>query len=284
MSNTIFDQMIGRYVIKTSEDRINAMHEVMQEIALAGLYRAGFFNKAAFYGGTCLRIFHSLPRFSEDLDFSLIQSEPDFSLEPYFDALIDEFLAMGRKVVISKKEQKKPSAIESAFLKDDTEIYNIRFQSTPKVKIKIEVDTQPPKGFSTEPKLLVLPFSFMVRCFTLPDLFAGKMHALLYRSWKKRVKGRDWFDFEWYIRHNIPLGFEHFVNRAQQTQGHKTSMSPPLLKELLKKKIMETDINLVKNDVSPFIKDPSIMDIWSTDYFIQLIDLLKIQSNPQVKE
>ena len=280
MSNTIFDQMIGRYVIKTSEDRINAMHEVMQEIALAGLYRAGFFNKATFYGGTCLRIFHSLPRFSEDLDFSLIQSEPDFSLEPYFDAIIDEFLAMGRKVLISKKEQKKHSAIESAFLKDDTEIYNIRFQSTPTIKIKIEVDTQPPPGFSTEHKLLVQPFSFMVRCYTLPDLFAGKMHALLYRSWKKRVKGRDWFDFEWYIRHNIPLGFVHFVNRAQQTQGHKTSISPPLLKELLKKKIMETDINLVKNDLRPFIKDPSIMDIWSTDYFIQLIDLLKIQSNP----
>jgi len=280
MSNTIFDQMIGRYVIKTSEDRINAMHEVMQEIALAGLYRAGFFNKAAFYGGTCLRIFHSLPRFSEDLDFSLIQSEPDFSLEPYFDAIIDEFLAMGRKVVISKKEQKKPSAIESAFLKDDTEIYNIRFQSNPTIKIKIEVDTQPPKEFSTEPKLLVLPFSFMVRCFTLPDLFAGKMHALLYRSWKKRVKGRDWFDFEWYIRHNIPLGFEHFVNRAQQTQGHKPSMSPTILKELLKKKIIDTDINLVKNDVRPFIKDPSIMDIWSTDYFSQLIDFLKIQINP----
>ena len=278
MRNTVFDQMMGRYVINTTEDRINAMHEVMQEIALAGLYRAGFFNKACFYGGTCLRIFHSLPRFSEDLDFSLLQANPDFSLEHYFDAIIDEFMASGRKVAITKKEKKYPTPIESAFLKDNTEIYNISFQTTPKVKIKIEVDTQPPLGFSTEPKLLLLPFSFMVRCYTLPDLFAGKMHALLYRKWKKRVKGRDWFDFEWYIRNNIPLGFEHFVNRALQTQGQKTTPISPLhLKELLKNKILQTDIKMVKNDVRPFIKDPSIMDIWTIDYFIQLIDLMKIK-------
>lgn len=174
MSSSVFDQMMGRYTIQTVDDRTNALHEVMQ----AGLYRAGFFNKAAFYGGTCLRIFHALPRFSEDLDFSLLQPDSNFTISDYFDAIVDEFKALGREVVISKKEKKKQSPVESAFLKDTTEIYNIHFQSTPSIKIKIEVDLQPPLGFSTEPKLLLLPFSFMVQCYTLPDLFAGKMHAM----------------------------------------------------------------------------------------------------------
>lgn len=278
MSKSVFDQMMDRYVVQTAEDHTNALHEVMQQITLAGLYRAGFFNVAAFYGGTCLRIFHSLPRFSEDLDFSLLQANPDFSLEHYFDAIHDEFKAYGREVVISKKEKKHPSPIESAFLKDNTEIYDISFHTAPKVKIKIEVDTRPPMGFSTEPKLLLLPFSFIVRCYTLPDLFAGKMHVLLYRGWKNRVKGRDWYDFEWYVRKGIPMGFKHFACRAQQTQGFdQGTITRSFFIELLKKKILQTDIKLVKNDVLPFIKDPTEMEIWSTDYFLQLVEFLKIQ-------
>lgn len=280
MSSSVFDQMMERYTIQTANDRTNALHEVMQQITLAGLYRAGFFNKAAFYGGTCLRIFHALPRFSEDLDFSLLQPDPNFSISDYFDAIVDEFKALGREVVISKKEKKKQSPVESAFLKDTTEIYNIHFQSTPSIKIKIEVDLQPPLGFLTEPKLLLLPYSFMVPCYTLPDLFAGKMHAMLFRSWNNRVKGRDWYDFEWYVRHNTPLGLEHFIKRAQQTHGYNySSITPTLFKALLKKRILETDINLVKNDVQPFIKDPSEIAIWSTDYFLQLVDYMNFSSN-----
>jgi len=279
MSNTVFDQMMARYVIQTADDHTNALHEVMQQIALAGLYRGGFFDKAAFYGGTCLRIFHYLPRFSEDLDFSLLEPDANFSITHYFDPIVDEFKALGRAVVISKKEKKQQTQVESAFLKDTTEIYNISFQTTPSVKIKIEVDTQPPLGFSTEPKLLLLPFSYMVRCYTLPDLFAGKMHAMLFRNWKKRAKGRDWYDFEWYVRHNIPLSFEHFVHRAQQSHGYdKASMTIPAFKELLKKRIIETDIHWVKQDVRPFIKDPSEIDIWSKDYFLQLVEYMNLQA------
>ena len=276
MGNAVFDQMLSRYPIQTEDDRTNALHEVMQQVALAGLYRAGFFNKAAFYGGTCLRIFHGLPRFSEDLNFSLLQPENNFSLENYFNAVIDEFKALGREVIISKKEKQQQSQVESAFLKDTTEIYNLRFQTTQSIKIKIEVDTQPPLGFSTEPKLLLLPFSFMVRCYTLPDLFAGKMHALLFRNWKNRVKGRDWYDFEWYVRNNVSLGFEHFLQRAGQTHGFtQETLTPDVFKELLKKRISETDINLVKNDVQPFIKNKSEIDIWTTDYFLQLAGFIK---------
>jgi len=278
MSNTLFDQMLSRYAIQTDNDRTNALHEVMQQIALAGLYRAGFFNKAAFYGGTCLRIFHGLPRFSEDLDFSLLQPDHNFSLKNYFETIIDEFKALGREVIISKKEKKQQSNVESAFLKDTTEIYNLRFQTTQSIKIKIEVDTQPPLDFSTEPKLLLLPFSFMVRCYTLPDLFAGKMHAFLFRNWKTRVKGRDWYDFEWYVRNNIPLGFEHFLQRSKQTHGFtEETLTPHIFKKLLKERISETDINLVKNDVRPFIKNQAETDIWTKEYFLQLADFITFQ-------
>ena len=275
----IFNQMLSRYNIKTKEDKQNAVHEVMQQICLAGLNRAGFFDKAAFYGGTCLRIFYGLPRFSEDMDFSLTEANIDFSLESYFDAIIDEFTLLGREVQIRKKEKKQATQIESAFLKDNTDIVNIRFQTEPSTKIKIEVDKIPPLKFSTEHKLLLLPFSFMTKCFTLPGLFAGKMHALLFRKWQNRVKGRDWYDFEWYLRNNIPLNFAHFKERAIQSEGSEyTDLNPAQFRILLKEKISSTKIEMVKADVYRFLMNPKELDIWSTDYFLQLVDMLNIEN------
>jgi predicted nucleotidyltransferase component of viral defense system len=273
MPNPIFNNMLSRYEIRTKDDYTNALHEVMQQTALAGLYHGGFFNHAAFYGGTCLRIFYGLQRFSEDMDFSLLQPDKNFRLENYFDAITAEFHSLGREISITRKEKKTQTNVESAFLKDNTEIYNLAFTTEKNVKIKIEVDTQPPAGFQTEHKLLMLPFSFMVRCYTLPDLYAGKMHALLFRAWKNRVKGRDWYDFEWYIRNNTALNFKHLQQRTEQINAIKSEdFTPENFKNLLKEKILKTDINLVKNDVRPFIKNPAEMDIWSTDYFLQLVD------------
>ena len=142
----------------------------------------------------CLRIFHGLPRFSEDLDFSLVTKRDDIHLENFFPAIVNEFKLCGLSVTITKKDKKNFGRVESAFLKENTEAYEIKFQTKKTVKIKIELDTDPPLQFDTEQKLLLEPFSFMTRCFTLPDLYAGKMHALVYRAWKKRIKGRDWFD------------------------------------------------------------------------------------------
>lgn len=273
---SVFDQMLSRYEIRTNDDYINAQHEVMQQVTLAGLYRGGFFNKAAFYGGSCLRIFYGLQRFSEDLDFSLLQTDADFKLENYFVPIINEFNALGRDVVINKKEKKNQTNVESAFLKDDTAIYNVQFRTERNIKIKIEVDINPPIGFSTEHKFLLLPFSFMVRCYTLPDLYAGKMHALLFRSWKNRVKGRDWYDFEWYVRNNTALNFEHLSQRTSQfgslAQGELTHES---FIQLLKDKISKTNMEMVKADVSPFIKNPEEMDIWSTEYFTHLAEIIQ---------
>ncbi len=276
--STIFDQMLDRYVIHTNDDYTNALHEIMQQIALAGLYRGGFFNKAAFYGGTCLRIFYRLERFSEDMDFSLLQHDEHFTLEDYFEPITAEFKALGREVVIHKKEKKQQTNIESAFLKDDTAVYNLQFRTEQGVKIKIEVDVNPPTGFNTEHKLLLLPFSFMTRCYALPDLYAGKMHALLFRNWKTRVKGRDWYDFEWYVRNNVPLNFNHFCERTYQFGSLKRSeLTIETFKQLLKEKIAITSIEMVKGDLRPFIRNQSEMDIWSTDYFFQLVDAIRFK-------
>ena len=280
MMNSIFETMLSRYQIATKDDLTNATHEVMQEITLAGLYKAGFFDKSAFYGGTCLRIFHNLPRFSEDLDFSLLQPDDDFKLENYFDAVITEFKALGKEIVINKKTKTAQTNVESAFLKENTEIYDLQFTSEKRIKIKIEVDTQPPLGFSTEYKLLLLPFSFMTRCYSLPDLYAGKMHAFLFRNWQNRVKGRDWYDFEFYVRNNTALNFTHLQKRAEQINHlSATEFTPEIFKKMLKERIEKTNIEAVKNDVRPFLRNPQELDIWSRDYFLQLGEMVRFSAH-----
>jgi predicted nucleotidyltransferase component of viral defense system len=270
---SIFDQMISRYEVKTENDRLNAIHEVMQEIALAGLYRGGFFDKAAFYGGTCLRIFHSMPRFSEDMDFSLVSRSDSFRLEDYFPSIVSEFKALGRSVEITKKEKNIRGNVESAFLKDNTEMFNVTFRTEKTIKVKIEVDIDPPLEFTTEQNLLLQPFSFMTRCFALPDLYAGKMHALLYRNWKSRVKGRDWYDFEWYVRNRVPLNFGHLRERIRQFNRIEIDQEQFLI--MLKTRLSDADIEMVRRDVAPFIKNYNELDIWSNDYFVQLSERIQ---------
>lgn len=274
--STIFDQMFSRYNIQTQDDELNALHEIMQQVTLAALYREDFFNHAAFYGGTCLRIFYGTDRFSEDMDFSLLEKNDSFTLEPGFDAITKEFTAIGRKVEITRKDKKQNSRVESAFLKDNTEIYNLAFRTERSVKIKIEVDKDPPSDFNTEYRLLLLPFSFMTRCFTIPCLYAGKMHALLFRKWKNRVKGRDWYDFEWYVRNNHKLDFNHLKERARQSgdiEDHTFARERFL--SLLKDKIQQTNIEMVKADVMPFIKQPETLEIWSREFFLQMADMIQ---------
>ena len=275
MKNDIYDNMLSAYDLSTEQQKRNAIFEVNQQVILAGLYNGGFFDVAAFYGGTCLRIFHGLQRFSEDMDFSLLALDEKFDFTKYFQPIIDEFTTVGREVEIKKKDKKSFGKVESAFLKDNTDVYDVSFQTDKSIKIKIEVDTQPPLKFSTEQKLLLLPHSFMTRCFTLPDLFAGKMHALVYRVWKNRVKGRDWYDFEWYVRHNIPLDFAHLAERVSQFNNEVIEQSSFLTK--LKERLASANINQVKNDVLPFVRNPKELDIWSNDYFLQLADLIRFE-------
>ena len=268
----IFEQMVAQHTIAGDNDRKNALYEVMQQVVLSGLYRGGFFKEAAFYGGTCLRIFHGLRRYSEDMDFSLLAKNPNFTFETYFPAIIEEARLLGRTVTITKKDKRTFGKVESAFLKDNTDVYNLTFQTEKTLKIKIEVDINPPLEFSTEQKLLMQPFSFTTRCFTLPDSYAGKMHALTFRAWKNRIKGRDWYDFEWYVRNRVALDFEHLKVRTKEFND--IDLTKELFKELLKERISKADIDVVKADVIPYIIDKRELDIWSNDYFMQLADMI----------
>ena len=275
MAMTIIDQMLARYPAD-APSRDLALREVMQEIALAGLNRGGFFDRAAFYGGTCLRIFYGLPRFSEDLDFSLLAPDPEFSLGPYFRAIRDEFGAFGFEVSLKSKEKRHGSEIESAFLKKTSSLYDLSVTGQKTVKIKLEVDKDPPLAFSTEERLLVQPYSFYTKCFALPDLFAGKMHALLFRQWKNRVKGRDWFDFEWYVRLGYPLNLHHLAERARQSGDlHAPALSREDFQQLLLERIDSVDIKSAREDIGRFVPDPSALDIWSPEYFRQLAGLIQ---------
>ncbi len=257
--NELYEKMLSAYDQSTDAARRNAIYEVSQQIVLAGLADGGFFDKAAFYGGTCLRIFHGLKRFSEDMDFTLLKEDESFRFEQYFQPVIDQFALVGRRVEIRKKDKKGFGKVESAFLKDNTDVYDLSFQTEKSIKVKIEVDTAPPLKFATEQKLSLQPKSFMTRCVALPDLFAGKMSALAFRAWKTRVKGRDWYDFEWYVRNGVPLGWSHLQERIRQSTGQE--MTPEQFQAALRERLGGTDIELVKKDVLPFINDPHELDI-----------------------
>ena len=277
---------LDSYKPKNKEEALHALREIMQEIALAGLNRAGFFKTAAFYGGTALRLFYGLDRFSEDLDFSLLAPDPAFSLEKYQDAIVAEFAALGMQVSVVEKQKAVQNNINSAFLKSETIWRELTLEgiipqngidTIANVKIKIEVDREPPLGFATEEKLLLKPFSFYVKCFVLPDLFAGKMHALLFRKWKNNVKGRDWYDMEWYIKKGVALDLNHFLLRAQDSgDWEKETISEGEFRGLLSAKIEVVNLYYVKADASRFIEDVSILDIWSAKYFHDLAEHLKV--------
>ncbi|HNR72681.1 MAG TPA: nucleotidyl transferase AbiEii/AbiGii toxin family protein [Cyclobacteriaceae bacterium] len=279
-------EWLAEYNPGTQAEVHAALREIMQEVALAGLYRADFFEKAALYGGTALRIFHKLDRFSEDLDFSLLHANPHFKLDRYLQAAQAEFESLGIKVSIKEKQKPSESQIESAFLKVETiwrelvleELPSIGLYQPINLKIKVEVDTMPPPGFSTEEKLLLRPFSFYVKCFKLPFLFSGKMHALLFRKWKNNVKGRDWYDLEWYIKNKTPLNLAHFIARAHASNDLPTvTFTETALRQLLAKKIESVDFEKVKADAIRFIPNRDQLKIWSAKYFHDLAEHLIIE-------
>lgn len=281
-------EWIAEYKPQNEEEILSALREIMQEITLAALSRTNFFEKAAFYGGTALRIFYGLDRYSEDLDFSLLEPDFDFSIKPYFNAVLDEFKSLGLTVSIKEKKKTNQTDVDSAFLKTETIWQEIVLEdiiketgvrSNKTLKIKIEVDRQPPLNFNTEEKLLIRPFSFYVKCFTQSSLFAGKMHALLYRKWKNRVKGRDWYDLEWYIKKGIPLDVTHFLARAIDTgDWQEKSISEKQLIKLLYTKIDSVDFSSIRNDVVRFIKNDDILNIWSSEYFKDLVKKMKYEN------
>lgn len=280
-------EWIEEYNPKNEEEILSALREIMQEITLAGLSRTDFFEKAAFYGGTALRIFYGLDRYSEDLDFSLLKPDSNFSIEPYFKAILNEFRSLGLTVSIKEIKKTKQTAIDSAFLKAESIwqeivlldiIKETGVRSNKSLKIKVEVDRQPPLYFTTEENLLLRPFSFYVKCFTESNLFAGKMHAILFRKWQNRVKGRDWYDLEWYVKKGIPLDVNHFLARAKETNDWQdNNISNDQIIELLDSKIKSVSFSSIKKDVVRFIQNDDVLNIWSPEYFKDLIEKIKFE-------
>ena len=270
-------EWLDSYKPGNKEDATAALREIMQQVALAGLYRAGFYEKAAFYGGTALRIFYRLDRFSEDLDFSLLADDPDFTFTPYLKAIVTEFSSQGMKVSVREKEKKVATIWKELVL--DAIVPGQGLQQTANIQIKIEVDKHPPLGFQTEEKLLTQPFSFYVKCFALPYLLAGKMHALLFRKWQNNVKGRDWYDMEWYIRNGVAMSLSHFMQRARNSGDWASrSITAAEFRALLSKKIDTVNMDRVKDDVIRFIPDRQKIAIWSPAYFHDLTANLKLDA------
>jgi predicted nucleotidyltransferase component of viral defense system len=276
------------YEIRSLEDSLRALREVMQEIALLGLWRSKFFEKAAFYGGTALRVLYGNDRFSEDLDFSLLEKGRSFDLADYGEALKKELASFGFAVEIESRVKPASAAIQSAFLKADTrtQMITVEFdkcliQQVPRnqvIKIKLEIDTDPPPGFTTETRYLLRPVPFAVRTFSLPDLFAGKMHAVLCREWKSRAKGRDWYDLVWFAAHHQELRISHLEQRMRQT-GHWAEPAPLSagdLRDLMARRIDKVDIDQIRREVEPFVKDAAALAIWSKEFFMDVASRIKI--------
>ena len=285
--NNVIQEMLNRYSVSDLSGKKDALKEVIQEIVLCGLSRAGFFRKAAFYGGTALRIFHNLDRFSEDLDFSLKTTDESFLLSDYFSALRKEIASFGLNVEISEKVKSGDSAVQSAFLKGNTKEHMLMFFDADQaidripgnelIKIKFEVDTNPPALASFERKYRLLPVPYEVMLYDMPSLFAGKVHAVICRAWKSRIKGRDLYDYVFFLSKGAHLNIEHLKARLVQTgvwdEGKAFSVEDA--KHLLYERFETIDYQQAKADVVPFLKNTSALDMWSADFFKQITEGLR---------
>ena len=273
----LFDKMVDMLTEHNKVSADNAIHEVMQRIALAGLARGGFFEKAAFYGGTCLHLLFGLDRFSEDLDFSLLKPDLEFKFEDYFPAVVEEFKLAGKDVEIKLKRKGQPSSIESAFLKETSDVFDIGFTTEKRLKVKIEVDINPPPKFNTVEKAINMPRSCWVRSYDLPGLFAGKVSAALFRNWKQRVKGRDWYDILWYITNGVELDLTHLAERAREFGSGIEISSREAVIAALAAKIETVDFDAAREDVVPFVENVHDLDCWNRELFRQSIQHIRVQ-------
>ena len=279
--------MLERYQPQTAEAYRNALKEIVQEIALYGMSKSGFFHKGAFYGGTALRIFYGLHRFSEDMDFSLMYPDSSFALSDYLPAIEEELSAVGLKMQVEQKNKTKMTDIQSAFIKGGTMVQIISIQQIDEVlipgihkqeqlKIKLEVDTNPPPGAGFELRYALRPVPYAVRLYDKPSLFAGKMHAVLCRNWAQRVKGRDLYDYVWYLSQDTPVNLFHLQKRLEQSNRWDPLKRLTLqdTKNMLKDHFSQLDFEAAKKDVIPFLPDASELALWSADFFQAITDNL----------
>ena len=274
--------MLSGYELRSDYDRKNVMKEIIQEIVLCSLSRTDFFKHAAFYGGTALRIFYGLDRFSEDLDFSLKESDDCFDLSAYLPSLENEVRSYGLNLKAEAKSKTKESFVQSAFVKGNTREQLLLFYpddsisslvpGNETVKIKFEVDTNPPPFAGYEKQYRLLPIPYEVQLYDAPSLFAGKIHAVLCRGWKSRIKGRDLYDFVFYLSRKIPVNLAHLNARLTDFGfiPDGTSLTIQKIKEALCDRFTSIDYSNAKQDVLPFIQNSASVDVWSEDFFTRI--------------
>lgn len=282
--NSIIETMLSRYNPQNNDERENAIKEIIQEIVLAGLSRGGFFEKAAFYGGTCLRIFYGLNRFSEDLDFALINKDNDFQISNYFPYVRKELLSYGLDMEVSQKQKNGDVVdVQSAFVKGNTLMLLMNFYPSTeevnkvignkKIKVKFEVDIDNPSGGIVETKYRLQPSPYQVSLFDETTLFAGKIHAIICREYNNRIKGRDFYDYLFYCSKKTKINIVYLENKLKNSGKIQTDikLNINLVKKLLKDRFETIDYRKAIEDVSNFIKDTSSLAIWSKDLFISTL-------------
>jgi len=280
VSIEIIEQRLKKYDCQNRLDEINAIKEISQEIALMALSKSGFFKVAEFHGGTALRIIYGINRFSEDLDFALLAPQTDFTLGKYLTCISDDFEAYGFYVDLADRKD-ATKTIQKQFLKVSslgTEISLIypKDRAERRIKIKFELDTNPPIAANTEIKYLVFPLAFSVLTKDLPSMFAGKLHALLCRPYEK---GRDWYDFIWFASNRIPVNYALLENAIyQQGPWAKTpiTVNQKWLVESLCHKIQHLSWGNLVSDVRPLLKayEQDSLDIWGEAFFLDLVKKL----------
>lgn len=280
--NEVVKQRFKQFNLKTAEQEKDALREIIQEIALLGLWRGKFFEHAAFYGGTSLRILYGLDRFSEDLDFTLLKPDQEFKLAPYLRAVREGLAAFGFEATVDTKGKTTVTAVESAFIKADTTVHLIKVGSKLRatkgelLKVKFEVDINPALGFATEAKQFFWPQPFSVTTCDLPSLFAGKIHATFCRDRVRNIKGRDFYDFLWYIGRNVAPNYLYLEQKLRQS-GHWRQDEPfsaVAFKKWARTRIERLDIQAAKADVERFVATPRVLDGWSKEAFLAAIDRL----------
>ncbi len=280
MSNPLIEAKLKRYSISTLEEEENALKEILQEIALYALSTTDFFSKARFQGGTALRILHHLPRFSEDLDFILKQPDPDFKWEAYIHQMEQGFKVFSIEPEIIDRS-KADNAVQKLFLKDNSigKFLQLKFKyhAQRKLMIKFEIDTNPPQYSGEEIKFLDFPVDFSILAQDLPSNFSGKCHALLCRTY---VKGRDWFDFSWYVTNETQINFKFLSSALNQVGDWKDTdlvVDKRWLLEQLAEKIKLLDWSAVSQDVARFVRpeQQAALKLWGVEFFMSKIEKLQ---------
>ena len=278
MSVRMIQDRLDMYRAESDLEEQQALREITQEVVLAALGRGDFFTHALFQGGTCLRIFHGLNRFSEDLDFLCRKDVPDFRWADYLPGLKEELAAYGYQLEIADRSD-TTTAVKKAFLKDDSlgKVLSLQFSKRTgplaKIRIKLEIDTHPPAGSGEVLEYLDFPFVATVQAQDLPSLFAGKIHALLCRDY---TKGRDWYDFLWYTSRGTPINYRFLTSALSQLgpwQSTDVVADEAWLVKELGNKIASLNWKQAADDVRRFVpaRDQKSLDLWSEALFQTLL-------------